>query len=57
MGESSDLEKFKKTVYDRSPYQRRKRIHPQGYEPGIKYSEETRSGEITSSPQTKNEVD
>ena len=57
MAESSDLEKFKKTVYDRSPYQRAKRVHPQGYEPGIKYSEKTRSGEIISSPQKSNNVD
>ena len=57
MAESSDLDKFKETVYDRSPYQRRKRIHPQGYEPGYKFSEETQSGEITSSPQKTNDVD
>jgi len=57
MADSSELDKFKKTVYDRSPYQRRKRIHPKGYEPGIKFSEQTRSGEIISSPQKTNDVD
>ena len=56
MADSSELDKFKKTVYDRSPYQRRKRIHPKGYEPGIKFSEQTRSGEIISSPQKTNDV-
>ena len=54
----SNLEEFAKTVQDRSPKTSKKKIeHPKGFSPGITYSEKTKSGEIVSAPQKKNEID
>jgi len=54
----SNLEEFAKTVKDRDPRTSKKKIeHPKGFSPGITYSEKTKSGEIVSAPQKKNEID
>ena len=57
MDSSNNLENFKESVYDRSPYKKKKRVHPQGFEPSGYFSEEKQSGEIVSSPQKSNNID
>jgi hypothetical protein len=57
MASLSDLEKFKETINDRSPYQKKQMKHPKGFEPSGYFNEATKSGEIVSSPQKSNEVD
>ena len=57
MADLSDLEKFKETLSDRAPYQKKRVKHPKGFEPSGYFNEATKSGEIVSSPQKSNEVD
>lgn len=54
----SELEKFKKTYSYQKPKKFKEKIdHPPKFTPGVKYSEATKSGEIVSTPQKKNEID
>ena len=57
MAESNNLEEFAKTVKDKSPQYKKKKIdHPKGFEPSVTYKNATGSGEIVSSPQKKNKI-
>jgi len=54
----SSLEEFKKTYSYQKPKNIKQKIeHPPKFTPGVKYSEATKSGEIVSTPQKKNEID
>ena len=58
MVESNNLEKYNKTVKNRSPQHKKRKIeHPKGFEPSVTYKTSTKTGEIVSSPQKNNKID
>tara|TARA_R100001440_G_scaffold37494_2_gene56836 strand:- start:21776 stop:22993 length:1218 start_codon:yes stop_codon:yes gene_type:complete len=58
MVESNNLEKYNKTVKNRSPQHKKRKIeHPKGFEPSCTYKTSTKTGEIVSSPQKNNKID
>jgi predicted phosphodiesterase len=57
MDSLSNLEKFKESKSNRSTHAKNKIKHPKGFEPSAQFNQATKTGEIVSQPQKKNQID